>query len=138
MNEPSRDREQTEHEAMGRVRTLLERDRIGADAARRRPWWPRVVGLVLALAVVGIFVLGLDAFLAAYQRLLDTPAPAAPAASGKSGETPESGAIPVFVVPEEPEQDDAPTQGGAPMPGEAPAPETPSGTTAPDDDPAPR
>ena len=105
MNEPAKDREQEQVEAMGRVRELLERDRIGADEVRRRPWWPRVVGLVLSLAVVGTFVLGLDAFLAAFQRLLDTPAAQAPA---KSRAAESEQAMPVFVVPEEPAQGDAP------------------------------
>ena len=90
---------------MGRVRELLERDRIGADEVRRRPWWPRVLGLVLSLAVVGTFALGLDAFLTAFQRLLETPAEQAPTKSDAA--EPEQ-AIPIFVVPEEPAQGDTP------------------------------
>jgi hypothetical protein len=83
----------TQHAAMDRVRELHARDRAGEKAARQRPWWPRVIGLVLALGVVGTFALGLDAFLAAYQRLLDTPA-------AEEQKRPADEAIPVFVVPE--------------------------------------
>ena len=77
MIETSSDRaEQTgaQHDAMDRVRELLERDRVGREAAvAQRPWWPRIVGLLLAAVVVGLFTLGLDAFLAVYQRMTDRP-----------------------------------------------------------------
>jgi hypothetical protein len=90
----------TQNAAMHRVRDLLERDRIGREReVAQRPWWPRIVGLLLAAGVVGIFALGLDAFLAVFQRMLDTPTdtPAQQQAS-PSADT----AMPVFVVPEEP------------------------------------
>ena len=88
------DRDETQHAAMDRVRELHARDRAGEETVRQRPWWPRVLGLVLALGVVGMFALGLDAFLAAYQRLLDTPVPA-------EQKKPADASIPVFVVPQD-------------------------------------
>jgi hypothetical protein len=95
------EREETEHAAMDRVRELHARDRAGEQAARQRPWWPRVLGLVLALGVVGAFVLGLDAFLAAFQRLLDTPA-------AEEQTKPADETIPVFVVPQSEPTEPAP------------------------------
>ena len=83
----------SQHDALARVRELHSRDRIARETADRAPWWPRVVGLVLALVVVGAFALGFDRFLAAVQRLLDMPAEPAPAADEP---------IPVYVVPAEP------------------------------------
>jgi len=100
MSETGSQRDEIQHAAMGRVRELLERDRVGGEqAARQRPWWPRLLGLVLALGVVGVFVMGLNAFLAVYQRLLNAPADQpTPAASVKPGD---NAAMPVFVVPED-------------------------------------
>jgi hypothetical protein len=130
MNEPAKDREREQIEAMGRVRELRARDRIGADEVRRRPWWPRILGLLLALVVVGTLALGLDAFLTAFQRLLNTPAEPAPA---QSGQPEESKTMPVFVVPEEPALRET-------TPPEDPAQRdtTPSDEPAPQDDSAPR
>jgi hypothetical protein len=100
MSETGSQRDEIQHAAMGRVRELLERDRVGGEqAARQRPWWPRLLGLLLALGVVGVFAMGLNAFLAVYQRLLDAPADQpTPAASVKPGD---NAAMPVFVVPED-------------------------------------
>jgi hypothetical protein len=129
MNVPAKDREQTRQEAMGRMRELHERDRAGADAARRqRPWLPRIVGLVLALAVVGIFGLGLHLFIAAFQRLLGTPAAETPAPTPPS----DSGAMPVYVVPDDPAvQPDEPPPDTTSTGREAP-PRTPATEPAPD------
>jgi hypothetical protein len=85
--------------AMHRVRELLERDRIGRnDAAAQRPWWPRILGLLLAAVVVGLFTLGLDAFLAVYQRMMDTPADRPPP---QQQQAPSNEPIPVYVVPQD-------------------------------------
>ena len=84
---------------MHRVRELLERDRIGRkDAAEQRPWWPRIVGLLLAAVVVGLFTFGLDAFLAVYQRMMDTPADQPPQLQQQA---PSNEPIPVYVVPQD-------------------------------------
>ena len=54
---------------------------------------------LLALGVVGVFAMGLNAFLAVYQRLLNAPADQpTPAASAEPGD---NAAMPVFVVPED-------------------------------------
>src|SRR5262250_889095 len=79
--------------AMHRVRELLERDRVGRQQqAATRPWWPRLLGLLLAAVVVGLFTLGLDAFLTVYQRMMNTPVEGSPQA-------PADAPIPVYVVP---------------------------------------
>ena len=75
MSETGNRHDDAQHAAMSRVRELLERDRVGGEqAARQRPWWSRLLGLALALGVVGVFALGLNAFLAVYQRYLNAPA----------------------------------------------------------------
>ena len=123
MSETGNRHDDAQHAAMGRVRELLERDRIGGEqAARQRPWWPRLLGLALALGVIGVFALGLNAFLAVYQRYLnapvDEPTPAA------SPATDQPSAMPVFVVPE----DDADTAAKHP----AQAPDDTAGPAAPE------
>jgi hypothetical protein len=125
MSETGNRHDDAQHAAMGRVRELLERDRIGGEqAARHRPWWPRLLGLALALGVVSVFALGLNAFLAVYQRYLN-----APADEPTPGATPapdQQSAMPVFVVPEDDTDTAAkqPAQTPADTAGPA-APETP-------------
>jgi hypothetical protein len=125
MSESGNQRDEIQHAAMDRVRELLERDRVGGErAARQRPWWPRLLGLLLALCVVGVFALGLNAFLAAYQRLLNAPAnEPTPTAGPAPGER---SAMPVFVVPGD-ETGTATTSPPGPPPdaAEPTAPETP-------------
>ena len=94
MTETGAGSQEAQHAAMDRMRELHARDRAGEEAARQRPWWPRVIGLVLALGVVGVLALGLDAFLVAFQRLLDTPAV-------EEQPKPADDTIPVFVVPQD-------------------------------------
>ena len=125
MSETGNSHDDAQHAAMSRVRELLERDRVGGEqAARQRPWWPRLLGLALALGVVGVFAFGLNAFLAVYQRYLNAPADQpTPAASVKPGD---NAAMPVFVVPEDDTGTTAtpPSQVPADTAGPA-APETP-------------
>jgi hypothetical protein len=112
---PSGRPEQTgaQHEAMDRVRELLERDRVGREVAvAQRPWWPRIVGLLLAAVVVGLFTLGLDAFLAVYQRMMNMPADEQPS------QAPADAPIAVYVVPQ-----DEPAETPQPEPAETPQPE---------------
>lgn len=82
-------------------RIWMERAKLNAELARQdveRPLWPRLVGLVLSLALVAVVMLAFDSFLSALGRYLDTPIePEVPSAAS---EEPES-AMPVFVVPEE-------------------------------------
>ena len=125
MSETGNRHDDAQHAAMSRVRELLERDRVGGEqAARQRPWWPRLLGLALALGVVGVFALGLNAFLAVYQRYLNAPADEPP--QGVSPAPDQQSAMPVFVVPEDN------TDATAKYPAQAPddtagpaAPETP-------------
>lgn len=125
MSETGNRHDDAQRAAMSRVRELLERDRVGGEqAARQRPWWPRLLGLALALGVVGVFALGLNAFLAVYQRYLN--APADEPTPGASPAPDQQSAMPVFVVPED-DTDTAekhPTPAPADTAGPA-APETP-------------
>ena len=114
--------DEAQHAAMSRVRELLERDRVGGEqAARQRPWWPRLLGLALALGVVGVFALGLNAFLAVYQRYLS--APADEPTSGASPAPDQQSAMPVFVVPED--DTDMPAEQPAQAPADTAAPAAP-------------
>jgi len=124
MSETGSRHDDAQHAAMSRVRELLERDRVGGEqAARQRPWWPRLLGLVLALGVVGVFAFGLNAFLAVYQRYLN--APADEPTPGASPAPDQQSAMPVFVVPED-DTDTAKHPAQAPADTAKPAaPETP-------------
>jgi hypothetical protein len=113
MTETSPESQETEHAAMDRVRELHARDRASEAAARERPWWPRIVALVLALGVVGAVALGFDAFLTAVQRYLDTPVEEPKTSEESKTSTDDS--IPVFVVPgDEPPESPAPAPDAAP------------------------
>ncbi len=82
-------------------RIWMERAKLNAELARQdfeRPLWPRLVGLVLSLALVVAVMLAFHSFLSALGRYLDTPiGPEVPAAAPDEQES----AMPVFVVPEE-------------------------------------
>jgi hypothetical protein len=99
MSEPDPQVDDPQSGALQRIRELHDRDRHARENAKRAPWWPRAVGLVLALVVVSAFMLGFDRFLAAVQRLLEMPAEPVP-----SAEEP----MPVYVVPEPPPREPAP------------------------------
>jgi hypothetical protein len=82
-------------------RIWMERAKLNAELARQdieRPWWPRLIGLALSLALVAGVFLAFNSFLSALGRYLDTPIGAeVPAVAPEAQES----AMPVFVVPEE-------------------------------------
>jgi hypothetical protein len=84
---------------MDRARRHAERDGLRSD----RPVLPRLVGFLLALAVMVVVLLAFDRFLASMQRFLALPiVDPEPSTSAPAPVTaPES--IPAYVVPAEPE-----------------------------------
>jgi hypothetical protein len=86
----------------------MERARLNAQLARtefERPLLPRLIGLALAIALVAMVFFAFHAFLSAMQRLTDVvgrePAPAIAEPQPVPGD-----AMPVYVVPDEPANDD--------------------------------
>jgi hypothetical protein len=80
-------------------RALRHAERDGAPADR--PLLPRLVGLLLALAVMVLVLMAFDRFLASMQRFLALPiVDPEPSATSTPATVPES--IPAYVVPVEP------------------------------------
>ncbi len=97
---------------MDRALRHAERDGSPAD----RPLLPRLLGFLLALAVMLVVLLAFDRFLASMQRFLALPiVDPEPSATSAPATVPES--VPAYVVPVEP----------APEPG--PEPESEAVTT---------
>lgn len=95
---------------MDRALRHAERDGSSVD----RPLLPRLVGLLLALAVMLLVLLAFDRFLASMQRFLALPiVDPEPSATSAPAIVPES--IPAYVVPVEPEREPGPaSEAGAP------------------------
>jgi len=76
-----------------------ERDGLPSD----RPVLPRLLGFLLALAVMGVLLLAFDRFLASMQRFLALPIvdPEPSTATPAPATLPES--VPAYVVPVDPE-----------------------------------
>jgi hypothetical protein len=94
--------EQPEHaQSTATQRIWMDRAKLNAELARQeveRPLWPRVVGLVLSLALVAVVMLAFHSFLSALGRYLDTPIEAEePAVAPEAQDS----AMPVYVVPED-------------------------------------
>jgi len=82
---------------MDRALRHAERDGLPSD----RPVLPRLLGFLLALAVMGVLLLAFDRFLASMQRFLALPiVDPEPATTPVPATVPES--IPAYVVPVEP------------------------------------
>jgi hypothetical protein len=93
---------------MDRARRHAERDGLPSD----RPVLPRLVGLLLALVVMGVLLLAFDRFLASVQRFLALPI--VDPEPSTSTPAPATESMPAYVVPVDPE-----------VPDEAEAPEVP-------------
>ncbi len=93
---------------MDRARRHAERDGLPSD----RPVLPRLVGLLLALVVMGVLLLAFDRFLASVQRFLALPI--VDPEPSTSTPPPATESMPAYVVPVDPE-----------VPDEAEAPEVP-------------
>jgi hypothetical protein len=68
-----------------------------------RPVLPRLLGFLLALAVMGVLLLAFDRFLASMQRFLALPVVDPEPAKSASAPAPVPESIPAYVVPVEPE-----------------------------------
>lgn len=108
---------------MERARVQAERDR--EPAARR--WLQHAIALAAALVLVGIVMLGFDAFLTAMQKYMEAevvdPAPAP--AQAPAPAPPLTAPMPAYVVPgavsPPPPEDPGPRPSQAPAQGTSPA-----------------
>jgi hypothetical protein len=90
---------------MDRARRHAERD----DLPLERPVLPRLLGFLLAVAVMAVLLLAFDRFLASMQRFLALPIVDPEPSTAPQAPAPES--VPAYVVPVEPE---APAEAEAP------------------------
>jgi hypothetical protein len=103
-------------------RIWMNRARQNAELAGQtveRPWWPRLVGLAMSLALVALVMYAFHSFLSVLGRYLDTPIEDAPATQSEgAGEAGSAEAtMPVFVVPSGDGESDG--SAGADRPAEA-------------------
>jgi len=96
---------------MDRARRHAERD----DRPLERPVLPRLLGFLLALAVMGVLLLAFDRFLASMQRFLVLPIVDPEPSTAAPAPAPES--MPAYVVPVEPEVPAEPEAPGSPPAG---------------------
>jgi hypothetical protein len=91
---------------MDRALRHAERDGLPSD----RPVLPRLLGFLLALAVMGVLLLAFDRFLASMQRFLALPVVDPASSTATQAPAPES--VPAYVVPVDPE---APAEAEVPV-----------------------
>jgi hypothetical protein len=91
---------------MDRALRHAERDGLPSD----RPVLPRLLGFLLALAVMGVLLLAFDRFLASMQRFLALPVVDPAPSTAIPAPAPES--VPAYVVPVDPE---VPTEAEVPV-----------------------